>query len=507
MMSRQELTISTEIIESIKSKTVFTVPSRSIEIVNGILEYFATLKIELSKESLLSGDYLKLNSDEKDKLLVYFYWMHNRNKKTIEEDFVSCKIMHQYLNVTSSYENRFLRQYLFQHSIQCPCCGSVVDVNFKNLKIIEVSETECSVCNHVIGDVIYAKCRCEHCRQIISEAESYVNSLSKVIEKAVQARYYGLDKYEDRELSEQKLKWFADKYSSDLSKDERESISYMPNSVNELQEMLGKRAPGIISKLKEKNAVYEKLVLRNINEVIFNIKDNLKCTLSGKSPSVSFSGYIDFNAINLSNAKVNYLKTFYEGWGSSKKIHVEIVFDNNSFEFIPDMADPKRREWFKDLDKAHIEFFSTVLPTAFSLNEDKLFKKTEALNPFFFNTETIEDYPSYNESDIIPLFKSKVECNKYHFLINKYINCIIMANVRLADLIVIKSIESFYDSVELRYLRNCIIDFVFYSEDGLPLKVIELQRGEHHNDNEYIIRDRLKKSAIKRIGILYEETF
>lgn len=506
-MSWQELELPPEIIESVKSKTEFVVPLRSEKIVKEILVYFKKLNVILSKESLLNNDYINFNSREKDKLLVYFYWMHNRNLKSIQNDFVSLKLMSQYLNLESSYENRFLREYMFTHPTPCPVCGAIVDVNFKNLKIIQISETECPICKHIIGDLVYAKCSCPDCNHLVHEVESYINSLSGKIESNVRERYIELCNYKKASLSEQKLKWFADKYSSDLSKDERESISYKPDSVKELQELLGKRSPLIISKLKEKNAIYEKMELRNIGKVIFNVKDNLTCRLKGRSSSLSFSGNIDFNAINLSSAKVKYLKIITQGWCSSKLTPVEIVFDNNSFEFIPDMANSKRRGWFKDLENAQIEFFSLILPNGFNLGEEMLFEKVEALNPFFFNTEVIEDYPTLNENSILTLFKSKVEYNKYHFLINKYRNCIIIPNVKLADLILIKTIESFYNADELRYLRNCILDFVFYSEEGLPIKVLELQRGDHHNDTEYIIKDKLKKSAVKRIGILYEETF
>lgn len=506
-MSRQILNISPEATEFIRSKTFFSIPSRSLEIVTGIQEYFKNKKVALSKESLLNDDYANFSLEEKNKLLVNFYWMHNQNMKTNEAEFVSLKMMHEHLKIQSSYENRYLREYSFTYSTPCPCCGSTVNANFKNLKIIQISETECPICSHVLGDAIYSKCQCEYCTQIIDEVESYVNGLSKMIENSVQDYFLKLNKSEARELSEQKLKWFADKYSSDLSKDERESISYEPNSVKELQEMLGKRAPRVFIKLKEKNAIYEKLILKNKEKIIFEIKKDLNAILYHRSLHSSGGGRIDFNTINLSSAKVKYLKTFIQRWGSSEQTAVEIVFDNNSFEFILDRADSKGREWYKDLENLQIELFSLILPCGFYLGEDMLFEKVEVLNPFFFKPEIIVDYPTFNKNMILPLFKSKVECNKYHFLINKYRNCIIMANVRLADLVVIKSIESFYNAEELRYLRNCILDFVFYSDEGLPIKVLELQRGEHHNDIEYITKDKLKKSAVKRIGILYEETF
>lgn len=210
MMNWQELNISTEIIESIKSKTDFTVPSRSLEIVKEILEYFATLKVELSKESLLNGDYLKLSPDEKDKLLVHFYWMHNRNKKTNESDFVSLNKIHEHLNIEPNYVNRFFRQYSYTHLMQCPSCGSLVDVNFKNLRANQIIATECHTCKHILDEVIYAKCTCKICMQLIFDVESYVNKLSENIENKVKELAAEPWDIEESELSEQKLKWFAD---------------------------------------------------------------------------------------------------------------------------------------------------------------------------------------------------------------------------------------------------------------------------------------------------------
>lgn len=506
-MKKYELNIAPEIIETIKTKTEFTIPARSIEVVSDICEYFKSENITISKEDLINGRYAEFNIEIRNKLLVYFYWMHNRNLKANNQDFVPLRLDHQHLRIETSHENNFLRSYYFTHPTPCPMCGTRVDLKFKNLKIIEVVETECPRCKHLISSVINAKCTCTFCERVINEVQFYFNNLPQLIENTAQHELNELNKLPINNLSDKRLKWFASKYSSDLSKDEREAISFNPEDLGELYEIFGKRAQSIVQKLKEKKVVYENLELKNKDAIVFEIKKKLNCFLGFESIHSSGTGRIDFSLINLLNAKISYLKVQEERLGSSPRKFIEVVFENTSFEFVPNGEYSNGKSWARDLHKAQIKLFSSILPQYLYLNDDTFYNKTDELNPYFFNYEEIDEIPHYNENHIKRLFRSNAEKNKFHFLQNNFRNHAIMVNVRLADLIDINVIRSFYSNEELKYLQNCILDFVIYSEDGFPLKVVELQRGEHHNTEEYIIKDRLKKSAIKRIGIIYEETF
>jgi hypothetical protein len=52
-------------------------------------------------------------------------------------------------------------------------------------------------------------------------------------------------------------------------------------------------------------------------------------------------------------------------------------------------------------------------------------------------------------------------------------------------------------------LSFCVINNL----EGELLKIIELQKGEHHNSPEWIFKDNLKRSACKKCAITIEEKF
>lgn len=501
-----ELKIDSDTLQSIQSRTEYNIPLHSLEIVNEIVKYFSKNEISLNKEALISGNYLEFSAEDKDKIIVYFYWMHNKGKKSMEHDYVSLKLIHKYLDIKESYENRHLREFIFTHTYRCPSCNEALKVKFKNLKIPEVVQTECPVCHHILGSAIYAECSCKSCKEIINKIESYVTSIPKKIEQNLQIMYDEPVPPKTPPLSENRLQWYADKNSSDLTKDEREVISYQPLDVKELKEMLGAKAYVIVSKLKEKKVIYELYTLRKREDVLSEIKKQINIRLnytegSGYSKSYSNSNLFD---CDLSKAKVKHMivkTTNYSG-----ETYLEIVFENDSFQFNPEKFNSSQRDRYP-MDNINVELYSLTLPQNYKFTSDAFYETTEALNPYFFNFESIEEHPFYNEEIVRPLFKSKVENNKYHFLRNIYRDSIIMVNVRLADVIDIKSLVPFYTDEELKYLRNCILDFVFYTKEGYPIEVLELQRGEHHNKDEYIIKDKLKKSAVTRAGLGYKEAF
>lgn len=502
-----ELKIDSDTMRSIQSRTEYNI-LQSIEIVSEIMEYFSEKEISLNREALINGNYLELSADDKDKIIVYFYWMHNRGKKTAEPGFVSLKLIHKYLDIRDSYENRYLREYIFTHTYPCPNCREAIKVKFKNLKIPEVVQTECPVCHHTLGNVISAGCSCESCRELISAVESYITNIPKQVELEVQTRYDEPIPPKAPPLSENRLRWFADKNSSDLTKDEREIISYQPVDVKELRDIAGTKAYTIVSKLKEKKVIYERYTLRKQEDVLSEIKKQISIRLnytvgSGYSKISSYSN-LNLYECDLSKAKVKYMLVKTNSYRG--ETHLEIVFENDSFQFNPGNFNSSQRDRYPR-DKINVELYSMTLPQTFTFTSEAFYETSEVLNPYFFNLESIDGHPFYNEELVRPLFKSKVENNKYHFLRNKYRDSIIMVNVRLADVIDIKSLVPYYTEEELGYLRNCILDYVFYTKDGYPVEVLELQRGDHHNDDKYILKDKLKKSAVMMVGLGYKETF
>jgi hypothetical protein len=56
-------------------------------------------------------------------------------------------------------------------------------------------------------------------------------------------------------------------------------------------------------------------------------------------------------------------------------------------------------------------------------------------------------------------------------------------------------------------LKNCEIDFAVYDSRGNFLFAEELQRGDHHNDSDWIRKDKLKKDAFLAANLLLIWTF
>lgn len=71
----------------------------------------------------------------------------------------------------------------------------------------------------------------------------------------------------------------------------------------------------------------------------------------------------------------------------------------------------------------------------------------------------------------------------------------------------INSLKKYFDAKEIEYLYKCIFDFVIVDKEGYVCKVIELQKGKHHNDKEWIDKDNIKKNALEYLGIEFEEMY
>lgn len=119
------------------------------------------------------------------------------------------------------------------------------------------------------------------------------------------------------------------------------------------------------------------------------------------------------------------------------------------------------------------------------------------MNQFYFNNN-IDLNPSIKKYKI---FNSLAEQTLFHHLSRQYSDYIICINVSLITFIDIDDLISFFAPSEINYLKFCIIDFVIADSDGFIVKCIELQKGTHHNDKDWIYKDALKKKCFSILGI------
>lgn len=119
-----------------------------------------------------------------------------------------------------------------------------------------------------------------------------------------------------------------------------------------------------------------------------------------------------------------------------------------------------------------------ITTTYFFKNTDEVelfeyvYKKDYLLNPYFFTIA--------NTQNNKPKFNSLAEENLYPILCNKYGESNIKCNEPLLKYLNILEIEKFLIENWVSYLKTCRADFIIL-KNGSISKVIELQKGEHHN--------------------------
>jgi len=487
-MSIGNILIDTKLVELIKKTIDISVEFQLDEVVSDVKSKLKKDDIQIGKDLLLNDEYKYLEKTTRERLLIYFYWLFNQNAKQNTESFISMPLLRKHLNFKQGQEQKILNNFSFFYPFICTNCGKITKLRFRNLKNIEFVKTNCKYCNHIIDRKVHSECKCNTCKELISDIEYYFNSLPNRVENYIRQEWSKY-KHENsiRNYSNERLKWYADNYSSDLSKTERKIISFRPNDINELKEILNKKEYNIvISKLKDKKVIFEKKELKSFEQIYKEILNLFDLYCLGRRNQKK----IDFYNINLSELKVSCVNIVDS--------RLSVCFDSNSIKF----KSPQNSQINSDFI-AILRF----IPDISDLQFINFLNCKMELNPYYFEQTDIDIYPAYNKSDVKNLFNSNVERNLYESLYHQYRNCIIMVNVRLSDLIELKSIESFYEKDELKYLNNCIVDFVLYSKGGSPLKIIELQRGKHHDENDYIYKDKLKKTAIMRIGIKYKEVY
>ena len=113
------------------------------------------------------------------------------------------------------------------------------------------------------------------------------------------------------------------------------------------------------------------------------------------------------------------------------------------------------------------------------------------------------------------LFNSDIEQNAYQRLAGTTSGngCIVVPNRVFYQLL---TRDALHD-LEIRhyrgretdwlYVRNCELDLVIYDSEGYLVAVEEVQRGDHHNQSEWIRKDSLKREALALAGISFRESF
>ncbi|WP_207710241.1 hypothetical protein, partial [Clostridium sp. C8-1-8] len=131
------------------------------------------------------------------------------------------------------------------------------------------------------------------------------------------------------------------------------------------------------------------------------------------------------------------------------------------------------------------------------------------INNYIYNLTIINNLITFSLKDCfnkINLFNSPAEINLYSILKNSP-DFIVIPNAKLATIMYINKFVSLFTEKDFMYLQKCIVDFCIYDLNGNVIKVIEVQKGCHHNQIDWIIKDNLKRSICNEAGVELVEYF
>ncbi|WP_291581423.1 hypothetical protein [Clostridium sp. UBA6640] len=136
--------------------------------------------------------------------------------------------------------------------------------------------------------------------------------------------------------------------------------------------------------------------------------------------------------------------------------------------------------------------------------EDKFFIIDFVMNTCYTEKEIIN---SSNElliknKIIKSAFKSGAEISRNIISRNKNDGRIVLPNYKMNKLINLECIKQLLSEEEYKYLKGCEVDFFICDMEGYIVKAAELQKGEHHNESEWIWKDNCKKEENRIDGVV-----
>lgn len=457
------------------------------ELLNYLNNKYAYLLNET--DSLILKNNLKhLSADEKLDICVFFKIKSHFNPKLIPKIKNFCNLLDINKNVTlSGLSKKLLNSFeissnKLRYSLKVPCanCKTLINVTITYLGSSNYSESvlHCPNCNHeflfevnnrqrencgrnnyYVRKVNMTYCTCNSCVEWRNFLTTYICNNIKQFKEDLFSYIFNSEIEIAPNLS---LEQLFNIHKNSLTKTENELLSLCPKSFEEINMLIN-----------EMNSRYQKKVSK------YKIIDNLL------SHGII---YKKINKTSLNEYIINYTNSYTK--------LVELINSNS----------------ISQLCYSVMRLKSTEIPPPYSIDYMTLDKKLHDidicsidignitdyhLNEYYFKTDSSLVISSRKYS----IFNSKAELTLFNHLCRQYPNYIICPNVLLKVFTDIDELSSLFLSVELKYLKSCIIDFVIADIDGYVVKCIELQKGDHHNNKDWIYKDSLKRKCFKILGI------
>lgn len=474
------------------------IASKNQDVLNEIETIIPTLNSQKvsNVESVFSG----IDDILKTEIISYIYWKYKNKNSGIQVNIQNLKKLLGLNRIKK--ENYIIPAKI---SIQCKKCnnnGSIYTYNYE----FDSMDYKCDCCNNTedmknfhgygYNYRILRNCSCKDCdalrRKIFNFYRSNIRNLIYEIKQNIIKEY---DNYEEFKPNNAVMERDFKLYSTCLSKNIREVLFYKPTTKEQLFKIIqelearnrrySRKEYDILNELSENRVIYNTTMKVNREKFIKNI-DNLivnnVISIRRKSSDVR---NLDEKKCILNELIDTIEKCTYENF---YRIHKnELFFELNDYYI--NMERTLRNCLSIDMEHNYLNY--DIMINHFYFDQDNLIGRSKKAN----------------KKLIINQFKSEAEKCEYINLKNKYENCIVLPNIKLIKLINLEKIKEFFTADEFVYLKGCIVDFAICDLEGEVFKIVELQKGAHHNEKEWIKKDGLKARAASICGIDFIEKY
>lgn len=387
-------------------------------------------------------------------------------------------------NIQSGHINlKFKPTVPLKYPVICPSCKKehYPDFLHPNLKFTG----NCNNCSHYIYtskkwcnrlgfnfDYYAYECNCPGCKNRKETLNKDLGIIKKkwVFELTTQLYQLAQDvnniKYsrESKAITNKQLKNYYLINKNNIDKTTREILSMKPQNYNEIEEIV--------------EQMIESKFYNNKEQIIKNLLD---AKVIYKQP-IAETRIVPIEKLNMLISDA-----------------VEKVTDNFARQLTFIIFDFKTQTKLKDT--VNMGNCYHILQEISNLSNNK--KYEYVLNPYFVENIKTEQLNVSGHS----ILKSNAELCTLTDLINKYPEYLVIPNYPLSQMLDINKFKGFFEKDEIKYLKYCIFDFVITDKSGYIAKVVECQKGKHHNCEEWIAKDNLKRKILELSKIEFEEVF
>ncbi|MBU5485986.1 hypothetical protein KQI86_16820 [Clostridium sp. MSJ-11] len=482
-----------ENIKTIKSELFID----SKEIIEEIIQVIPILNSTPTKE--INPNFQYLDDNIKNKIVSYIYWKYKNENSSEKANIQNLKRL---LGLKKGKEEYIIP---VKYRIKCPKCDGDGIIYIYNYEL-DCTKYECLTCSHKeerdsydYNYGILLKCCCKNCMDIKERLYHAIKFNLKNLVDEIKCRF--IDEYFKLEDSTtpsiQRMKDDFKAYSSILTKDEDEILSFNPKTINEVVK--------IIKQIKIRDSKYSRrnIALQEFLEhgVIYHTKSKLnENQISAILNEIIINKFLSFRINN------------------NNKLDI-----NDKIKFLNELYDYLERASFDDFYKIYKGEISFKIGDIY-IDYENIICCHRYLNIELNNNYFIEDFVMntyYTKKEIInssnelliknkiikSIFKSRAEITRNIISRNTNDGRFVLPNYEMNKLINLECIKQLLSEKEYKYLKGCEVDFFICDMEGYILKAIEVQKGEHHNESEWIWKDNCKKKVFRILGIEFEEYY